>query len=151
MTGRKQSDGQDKSGDSNGNHDVGFGRPPKDYQFKPGQSGNPKGRPKGSKSFNTYFDEELGQRVTLNENGTPRRMSKKQVLAKQLVNKALGTDPKVTGLVLDHIRRTEGPAEQQPVTRAFAPEDEAVISTIVQRLRSSTEPEPDSSSEESSQ
>jgi hypothetical protein len=31
----------------NGNNDeeVGFGRPPKQHQFKPGQSGNPKGRP----------------------------------------------------------------------------------------------------------
>ena len=27
---------------------VGYGRPPKEYQFKPGQSGNPKGRPKNS-------------------------------------------------------------------------------------------------------
>ena len=27
--------------------DVGYGRPPKHTRFKPGQSGNPKGRPGG--------------------------------------------------------------------------------------------------------
>jgi Family of unknown function (DUF5681) len=27
-------------------YDVGYGKPPREYQFKPGQSGNPKGAPK---------------------------------------------------------------------------------------------------------
>ena len=31
-------------------HEVGYGKPPKARQFKPGQSGNPKGRPKGSRN-----------------------------------------------------------------------------------------------------
>lgn len=33
-------------------HEVGYGKPPKARQFKPGQSGNPKGRPKGSRNVN---------------------------------------------------------------------------------------------------
>src|ERR1700744_610016 len=110
---RKSSD-QKKSEDSGGDYEVGFGRPPRNHRFKPGQSGNPRGRPKGSKSFQRYLDQELEERLTLNENGKRRRMSKKEALAKQLVNKALATDPKLTGLLLDHIRRVEGPPELQP-------------------------------------
>ena len=34
-----------------GNHEVGYGKPPKHTRFKPGQSGNSKGRPKGVRNF----------------------------------------------------------------------------------------------------
>jgi Family of unknown function (DUF5681) len=87
---------------------VGYRRPPKATQFTAGNSGNPNGRPKGSKNFSTLFAEELAQTVTLTENGKRKKMPKQQALAKQLVNKALSNDPKAAALVLDQIRRSEG-------------------------------------------
>ena len=41
--------------------DVGYGKPPKANQFKPGKSGNPKGRPKGARSEATMLVELLSQ------------------------------------------------------------------------------------------
>jgi len=40
-------------------YEVGYGRPPKATRFKPGCSGNPKGRPKGSKAPKTLLEEAL--------------------------------------------------------------------------------------------
>ena len=57
MSGAKPPKRSKKSSD--GNHSVGYGRPPEATRFKPGQSGNPKGRPKGSKNLRTLFAEEL--------------------------------------------------------------------------------------------
>ena len=34
---------------------VGYKTPPKNTQFQPGQSGNPKGRPKGTKNQQNHF------------------------------------------------------------------------------------------------
>lgn len=45
------------------NDDVGFGKPPKHTQFKKGQSGNPRGRPKGSRNLNRFFADLLDEPV----------------------------------------------------------------------------------------
>ena len=78
-----------RSSPRNGEYSVGYGRPPQHTRFQPGRSGNPKGRPKGSKNFSTVFDEELAQPVTLIENGKRKRMPKGRALVKQSINKAL--------------------------------------------------------------
>ncbi len=39
--------------------ETGFGRPPKKFQFKKGESGNPNGRPPGSKNIKKELEDEL--------------------------------------------------------------------------------------------
>ena len=71
-------------------YDVGYGKPPKSTQFKPGQSGNPKGRTKGSKNgIYTYIQRELNSSITLTDGS---KITKEQGFARQLTNKALRGD-----------------------------------------------------------
>lgn len=83
-------------------YSVGYGKPPKSTQFKKGQSGNPTGRPKGSWGLVTEIKKELNRKVTVTEQGQQKRVPKKEVVAKQLVNKAASGDLKATNLVLSH-------------------------------------------------
>ena len=46
---------------------VGFGKPPRSSQFKPGQSGNPSGRPKGSQSLRTKIANVLTSKIVKRE------------------------------------------------------------------------------------
>lgn len=48
-------------------YDVEYGKPPKDTRFKPGQSGNPRGRPKGSKNKRPGMHEERMKDIILAE------------------------------------------------------------------------------------
>ena len=73
-------------------YEVGYKKTPKHSRFKPGQCGNPKGRPKGSRNLKTDLAEELNTRVTIREGGRARKISAQQAAIKRLLAKALGGD-----------------------------------------------------------
>lgn len=54
---------------------VGYANPPASHQFKKGKSGNPKGRPKGSKNLSTMIEETLFSKVSIREGGTSRQVT----------------------------------------------------------------------------
>ena len=74
------------------NYEVGKGKPPKSTRFKPGQSGNPKGRPRGKKNLSTEIEEVLTKSVTISENGRKRKVTSRQAAIMQLCKKALAGD-----------------------------------------------------------
>jgi hypothetical protein len=115
---------------------VGFKRPPKVSQFKPGQSGNPKGRPRGARNFATALDEELKARIAVTENGKRRMISKRQAVAKQLVNKAVTGDPRAIPILLNEARLHESQPGTSDGPGIFdTPEDRMVMGSIIQRIR----------------
>jgi hypothetical protein len=88
--------------DGKDNGAVGYRRPPVNRQFKPGQSGNPKGRPKGSKNLVTTFAEVLSRPIKVRDrnNGKTRTVSKLQVMIEAITNKAMAGDPKAFATVI---------------------------------------------------
>ncbi len=70
-------------------YDVGYGRPPEHTRFQKGQSGNPKGRPKGRKNMATIMKEVLASRVVIKQNGQKRRVAFSEAFVHRLVGKAL--------------------------------------------------------------
>jgi hypothetical protein len=91
--------------------EIGFGKPPKHTQFRKGQSGNPKGRPKGSKNISVRIRRILEEKVIVKTNGGTRSMAMFDALLMQLFNKAMSGDIKSLQEV---IRLTEKLQEQEP-------------------------------------
>ena len=79
---------------------VGRGKPPTENQFKPGQSGNPTGRPKGSKNFRTDFMEELQIKIEITEGGKKQEVTKQRAIIKRMINGAMGGEVKAADAVM---------------------------------------------------
>lgn len=84
-------------------YDVGYRKPPKHTRFKKGQSGNPRGRPRGSKNHATLLNEALDEKVTVTEHGQRRQITKRQAMYKQLANRAAQGEYRFTQTVLRQI------------------------------------------------
>jgi hypothetical protein len=74
--------------DTDTDYGVGYGKPPRHTRFVKGQSGNPRGRPPGARNFATLLNEALNERVLVTENGGRRKVSKRQAIVTQLVNRS---------------------------------------------------------------
>jgi hypothetical protein len=117
-------------------YEVGRGKPPKSTQFAPGKSGNPKGRRKGSRNFATTIQAELKRPVTVTEDGRRKKISKREAVAKQLVNKAAAGDHRAIPVLLNETRPYE--TDSDGATResfALDNEDQLVLENIVKRIR----------------
>jgi hypothetical protein len=72
-------------------HGAGYGKPPLQTRFSKGQSGNPRGRPKGHHR-NAPFEAILGQTVTVREDGNERPISASEAFLLQLTKRGLEGD-----------------------------------------------------------
>ncbi|MEQ8321893.1 MAG: DUF5681 domain-containing protein [Rhodospirillales bacterium] len=123
-------------------YDVGYGKPPKNTRFKPGQSGNSKGRPKGTRNLKTDLEEELKETITVSESGRSKRLSKQRALVKAMVAKALKGDARSTALLLGLIDKLISPDEPNAGDASLSPEDakiiEAFLNSKLERLENDT-------------
>jgi len=121
--------------DKKSDYEVGYGKPPRHTRFAKGQSGNPRGRPPGTKSFTTLLDEALNERVLVAENGGRRKVSKRQAIVTQLVNRAATADFRAMKMLLDFARDTERQTEPgSSETAEFSEAEERVLEQLRARF-----------------
>jgi hypothetical protein len=84
---------------------VGYKNPPHHSRFKPGQSGNPRGKKKGTNNFQTDLMEELRERIPIKESGRKITVSKQRAMIKTLTAKALQGDVRATNVILNTLNR----------------------------------------------
>ena len=91
-------------------YSVGDQKPPEHTRFQAGVSGNPKGRPKGSKNMNSMLSDVLNAKVQVTDAaGRRRTMTKLEAVATQLVNRAIKGDHRAAKEVLalaPHVEHT---------------------------------------------
>jgi hypothetical protein len=120
-------------------YDVGYKKPPKESQFIRGQSGNPKGRPKGSKNISTMFNQITNELIQVTENGRSKSMTRMEAVIHQLTNKALSGDPRVMREFLHLGRMFEEVTQAEEASLEPHERDTVVLQSVLKRMQKMAE------------
>jgi Family of unknown function (DUF5681) len=116
---------------------VGYGKPPTTSRFKPGQSGNAKGRPKGHKNLKTLIRQAMTAMITVQEGSSGRRVTKLEgVVLRQLQNALKGNDR--SALAVIKMATEMGFLEDAPTNPAednLTVSDERILKELLARRR----------------
>ena len=111
---------------------VGRGKPPKHTRFKPGQSGNPKGRPRGRRNLSTDVREALSMPVVVTEGGKRKKVTLQVGSILKVFEKGLKGDPRALSLILSLAARYND-EPPPPADEPLSAEEEAILADYVAR------------------
>lgn len=105
-------------------------------RFRPGQTGNPKGRPKARHGVDAAVINALSEKVTVTEQGRRKRKSKLDITATQIANKGAGGDLRAAKIAFDQARKAEERAEAEAVRAPIMTEaDREIVARVIARLK----------------
>tara|TARA_R110000868_G_scaffold132431_1_gene343507 strand:- start:4613 stop:5065 length:453 start_codon:yes stop_codon:yes gene_type:complete len=116
-------------------YEVGYGKPPKETRFKKGKSGNPKGRPSGTRNFKTDLLDTLKTPVQLKEKGRVKTVSTQQAALLRLREKALGGDARALDRLIELARIHNDEDMAEAAAEALAPSDRAILEGFAERMQ----------------
>jgi hypothetical protein len=121
-------------------YEVGYKRPPVQSRFQTGQSGNPKGRPRGRKNLKTIVNEVAWTPITVKNNGVPVKMSLVEANVRQLANAGAS---KASKHALDFIALVDRNTDVDEVSAEPTQREEQYMSRIIARLKRQLKEEDD--------
>ena len=112
---------------------VGNKRPPVRTRFRKGQSGNPRGRPRGALNLKTDLLSELAEVIVMTEGGTQRKITKQRAFVKATIAKAIKGDGRAATALISMIARLVPHEAQEPERTPLAEDDETLIAAFLKR------------------
>lgn len=106
-------------------------------RYKPGECGNPLGRPKGSKNKKNLpnrVQKAATEKVVVQEGGRKRKVAKLDVALTQMMNKAAQGDPSFMKMVLAELKKAEAVEPMTKPLEEFVDADHEVIAQVIQRI-----------------
>jgi hypothetical protein len=122
--------------DENAPYAVGYGKPPSEGRFQKGRSGNPKGRPKGSKNLAMIVLKESRQKVRINSSRGTRTVTKAEATVMQVANKSIQGDLRAARDFIDLIGRSEESAISGTGSLQISELDRQVMENLRRRMTS---------------
>jgi hypothetical protein len=110
---------------------VGYGKPPEHGKFKPGKSGNDKGRPKGRISTARLLEKHLDAKVTISIGGQPKKVSRREALVLSAIGDAFKGNEKIRRHFLDLVLSFDSQLQSDSDSLVDATQDQTVIDALL--------------------
>jgi hypothetical protein len=112
---------------------LGYGRPPKEGRFKKGQSGNPKGRPKGAKNESTILKEILlNRKVPMRDGGRMRKVQVLEAMLLRFAEDSLKGNTKSAAFLLNRFgQKVSGEVEAPEISE----DDREILEAYVRKIQ----------------
>lgn len=108
---------------------VGYRKPPEHTRFKPGVSGNPKGKPRKNKTLQEEVQQVFNTKVPVTVNGKKTYVTKRQLFLEQIVNAAINKNPTMSRLAMPLLKLADDVPEFEVL-----PEDEKALAELLSGL-----------------
>ncbi|RIV83144.1 DUF5681 domain-containing protein [Aurantiacibacter zhengii] len=117
---------------------VGYRKPPVATRFKPGKSGNPKGRPKAAKGLSTIVRDTLTQKVSVRTANGEKRISRIEAALHKTIELAMKGNPRALAqlikLYADAVPDPKANADQQSPDQDLTATDIAMLEELQRML-----------------
>jgi Family of unknown function (DUF5681) len=115
-------------------YQVGYGRPPVEHRFKPGNNANPKGRKKKTQNRKVVIRDLLLEPITVKEGGEVKQMSMLEAVLKKTMSKALAGDHKAALTIIGIAQREGILTPEQEEIDSLSDSDRAIMEDAMKRL-----------------
>src|SRR5947209_15988833 len=120
----KRKDPNRPTGKSTRTYRVGYRKPPEHSKFKPGQSGNPRGKPKGAKNYDTILHQILHRKLSVRDRGSIRQVPLIEAMLLKFAEEALRGNPKAAAFLLNRYAPEE---PEEASTQDLSREDQQIL------------------------
>lgn len=111
---------------------VGYGRPPREHQFRRGESGNPRGRPRGAKNESTILRGIMQRKIKNRSSESVRTISVLEGILLRITDDALKGNVKSAAFLLNRFgSMVSGELECSDLTE----DDREILETYARRVR----------------
>ena len=117
-------------------YEVGYGTPPEHTRFRPGASGNPKGRPKGVNNLATDIKNALASKITVRSGGKGRVVSTQEAGIMVLKEKALKGDTRALETLLSLAGKYNNDLSPD-AGNELLPDDQEILRAYEEEVRAS--------------
>ncbi len=113
--------------------EVGYGKPPKEHRWRPGQSGNPRGRPRGSKNESTILRETLHRKIGIRVEGKLKKITVLEAIYLRIAEDSLKGNTKSAAFMLN---RYGALVSGELQATDLSPDDREVLEDFAKRFES---------------